>query len=110
MSWNYLLDAMLTELHNTITSDREWQRDFKASLTRHDEQIGNLLTGLRAEQDTRQKGEDKLSASHQQVTVALNQIEGTLSWLKGAAWVVGILLSMIVIPLLVNFFAAWFAK
>jgi len=79
------LRAEVANLRQEFVSGRDWQRQFQESLTRHDKQIEDLLSGLRTEQQTRQRGEDKM-------TDAVNEMKGTLSWIKGAAWVVAIMI------------------
>ncbi len=97
------LRTEVANLRNDFVSGREWQRQFQESLTRHDKQIGDLLSGLTAEQSTRQRGEDKL-------TSAVNEMKGTLSWIKGAAWVVAIMIGFfgtaIVGPLFYSYMTA----
>ncbi len=89
----------LDTMRKDIRSHDEWYNRFEQSLTRHDGQIRDLLQGLAQEKDLRTTGQDKM-------TDALNKIERTLVWLKGAAAVVALLLSAIAIPIFVN----WLSK
>ena len=88
----------LVGLRDEIRSRDEWYRRFESSLERHDSQIGELISGLKAEKEARESGQDRLSTT-------LKDIEKILSWLKGAAWVLGILGTVIGGPLLVQWLA-----
>jgi deoxycytidine triphosphate deaminase len=87
------LDAM----RNEIRSHEDWYKRFQESLDEHNDQIGQLTAGLTAEKESRSKGEDSL-------TQALHELKGTMSWLRGAAYVLLGLLAIVAIPLL----TAWF--
>jgi deoxycytidine triphosphate deaminase len=89
----------ISALRTEILSHEEWYKRFKDSLDRHDQQIGDLIKGLAAEKDAREKGEDRIGD-------AVKKIEQTLSWLKGAAWVATTLIAAIVVPVLI----AWILK
>ena len=93
------LRAELDAIRQDIQSRGEWFRRFEESLERHDKQIGQLLQGLSEEKQTRVSGEDKLGTT-------LAQIERTLSLLKGAAWVVAGLFTLVGVPIIV----AWLLK
>jgi len=95
-----------------LVSHEEWYRRFQESLDKHDGQIGELISGvntqkeaLTAEQGSRARGEDTL-------TKALNEIRQTLSWLKGAAWIVaafiGLVLAGVVAPLAYSYLSKRF--
>jgi len=90
-------------LTTDLSSHEQWYRRFEESLGRHDNQIGNLLNGLTAEKETREKGEDKL-------TEAVQEIRATFIWLKGAAWVIAGILALILFPIMTNFVSGWLAK
>ncbi len=91
--------ADLVALRDEIRSRDDWYRRFESTQVRHDGQIGELIGGLKAEKEARQSGQDRLAT-------ALGNIEKILSWLKGAAWVIGILVVLVGGPLLV----IWLAK
>ncbi len=97
------LRAQVNQLSTDISSHEQWYRRFEDSLEGHSRQIGDLLQGLTAEKDARTKGEDK-------ITEALHKLEGTLWWLKGASAVVGVIVSAVGIPILVNIVSKWLAK
>ena len=97
------LRAELEQMRSDLTSHEQWYRRFEESLGRHDDQIGELIRSLTTEKEARERGEDR-------ITDAVQELKGTLTWLKGASAVVGILLGMIVIPFLINFFSAWLTK
>jgi len=97
------LQRQVGDLRNEFISGREWQRQFQASLERHDKQIGELITGLMTEKEAREKGEDKL-------TDALNKVERTLSWLRGATWVVAVLLGFAATAIVAPLVAPYVAK
>lgn len=97
------LRTELEGLRTEIQSHDQWYRRFEESLERHDKQIGELITSLTAEKDTRRAGEDKL-------TEALHKIEGTLSWLRGAAWVVSIIISVAVVAIVIPLILPWLSK
>jgi deoxycytidine triphosphate deaminase len=78
------LRAELQGLRTEIQSRSDWYRRFEESLERHDKQIANLLDGLNAEVQARNRGEDKLSQT-------LGGLQRTLSWIRGAAWVLAAL-------------------
>ena len=89
----------LDAIRQDIQSRSEWFRRFEQSLEHHDKQIGQLLQGLSGEKEARLSGEDKLGTT-------LAKIERTLSWLKGAAWVVAGLFTLVGVPIIV----AWLLK
>ncbi len=90
-------------LRADVQSHDQWYTRFETSLERHDHQIGELITGLTAEKEARGKGEDRISE-------AVRSLDRTLYWLRGAAWVIGVILALILIPLTVQFLANWLAK
>lgn len=93
-------------IRREIDSQNEWYKRFDGVLDKHNEQIGNLLNGLSAEVKAREKGEDLLSKAISGYTTQLTSLGRTLTWLKGAAWVIGILIVCVVFPILV----IWIAK
>jgi len=93
VSMQSLVDAVqklqtdLAALRSDIQSHEEWYRRFKESLEAHNTQIGELTRSLQAESLVREQGHDKL-------TIAISSVQSTLTFLKGAAWVVGVLLGV----------------
>jgi len=81
----------LESLKTEIRSRDDWYKRFEQSLERHDKQIGDLITGLSAERETRNAGEDKL-------TEAIHKIDSALWWLKGAAYILTGLLGILGVP------------
>ena len=88
------LSQELDVLRRDIRSHEDWYKRFEKSLDTHNEQIGKLTTGLSVEKENRERGEDKLSE-------ALHGIKGTLFWLRGAAWVVAGIVSLVLIPIII---------
>lgn len=74
---------------------------FEEILERHDKQIDNLLRGLTAEKEAREKGEDKLSES-------MRTIERTFERAYGGAKVIGAIIGAILAALLA-LLIAWLA-
>ena len=101
------LRADVERLRSDMVSHEQWYQRLQGSLDHHDTQIGDLLKGLSDEIGARARGEDKISQSQERISDALRKLEVTLSWIKGAAWVVGGALALIVIPVLINFITAW---
>jgi deoxycytidine triphosphate deaminase len=89
----------LATLRTEILSHEEWYKRLKECLDRHDQQIGDLIRGLAAEKEAREKGQDV-------VAQAVMKIGQTLSWLKGAAWVATGLIALVAVPVVV----AWLLK
>jgi len=87
------LSQELESLKTEIRSHEDWYKRFEQSLDLHNDQIGKLTTGLLAEKEARSKGEDA-------ITSAINKLDGSLSWLRGAAWVLVGVVAMIAIPIL----------
>ena len=99
------LDALrneLSALRKEIDSHTLWYQKFEESLDRHDQQIGQLLGSLASEKDARERGEDKLSE-------AVRSLQNNFTFLRGASWVIGILLALIALPLLVNWVSTFLA-
>lgn len=94
------LRADVERLTTDLSSHEQWYRRFEESLGRHDSQIGELIRGLTAEKETRGKGEDKL-------TEAVQEFRNTFNWMKGAAWIIGSILALVVIPLIVAIAYNW---
>ena len=93
--------ADLESLRNEFRSREDWYKRFEHSLEQHDKQIEALIGGLNTEKDNRARGEDNLSQ-------AIQNLEKTLSWLKGAAWAALGLATIIgaLIAWLIDFFRA----
>jgi deoxycytidine triphosphate deaminase len=89
----------LRALQTEIRSHDEWYKRFEGLLEGHDRQIAELLRGLTAEKDAREKGEDKLSG-------LINRIDNKLWYVQGAAWAILTIVALIGIPVLV----AWILK
>ena len=79
-----ILREELRSLRAEIQSRSDWYKRFEENLDRHDKQIASLIDGLSAEREARKKGEDELSK-------ALGGLQRTLSWIRGAAWVLAAL-------------------
>jgi len=79
------LQDELGALRGEVRSREQWYTRFQQSLEDNSRQIGELTRDLDAEKDVRRTGEDKLSQS-------LQDVKGSLSFLKGAAWFIGIVL------------------
>jgi deoxycytidine triphosphate deaminase len=77
----------LTSLKEEIRSHEVWYQRFKESLDAHNTQIGGIATDLKAEVEVRKSG-------HDQMTKAIEGLQGALSFLKGAAWVMMIILGV----------------
>ena len=100
------LDALRFELaavRKELDSHTVWYDKFETALDRHNEQIGSLVGSLASEQDARKHGEDTISET-------VKQLQGSFTFMKGAAYVLGILLTAIAIPLLVSWISTFFAK
>jgi hypothetical protein len=82
-----VLKNQVEDLQDEIRSHLDWYNQFKSALETNSKQIGDLTKGLDAEKEVRRSGQDEL-------TKALTGVQGTLSFLKGATWVVGIVLSI----------------
>jgi deoxycytidine triphosphate deaminase len=75
------LQGELTSLKNEIRNHEDWYKRFKESLETHNQQIGKLTAELSAESQVRKSGQDDL-------TTAVQSIKDTLTFLRGAAWIV----------------------
>jgi chromosome segregation ATPase len=93
-------------IRREIDTQNDWYKRFDGILDKHNNQIGDLLNGLSSEVKARERGEDSLSKAISGYTTQLASVGKTLSWLKGAAWVLGALLVFIAFPLLV----IWISK
>lgn len=93
-------------IRREIDTQNDWYKRFDGILDKHNNQIGDLLNGLSSEVKARERGEDSLSKAILGYTTQLSSVGKTLSWLKGAAWVLGALLVFIAFPLLV----IWISK
>lgn len=120
----------LDALRNEMRSHDEWYRRFEQSLDRHDKQIGDLINGLSSEKEV-QAGQERvvdqlkkidhdldtgqeqlrkidkdLVAEREARQEQVHKLDRILTWLRGAAWVVGIILMAIAVPIAV----AWIQK
>ena len=116
----------LDTLRNEIRSHDEWYKRFEQSLDRHDKQIADLLYGLSSEKEARQAGQDRIAEQLQKIDHELDtgraqlqkidkdlggerearkdqvhKLDRILAWLRGAAWVVGAIMTVIAIPIIV---------
>ncbi len=92
------LQRDLAALREEIRSHETWYSRFKDSLEAHNKQIGDLTRDLAVESEARKSGQDTL-------TTAVSSIERTLSFLKGAAWVI-----MGLLGVGMTLFLGWIAK
>jgi hypothetical protein len=76
------LQGDLVALQGEVRSHLDWYNQFKAALETNSKQISELTGDIQAEKEVRRKGEDEL-------TKGLHEVKGSLSFLKGAAWVIG---------------------
>ncbi|HZE69347.1 MAG TPA: hypothetical protein VE135_07505 [Pyrinomonadaceae bacterium] len=93
------LQGDLERLQTEIRSHDEWYRKFEGLLEGHDRQIADLLRGLKAEVETRAKGEDKLSG-------LISKIDNKLWYVQGAAYAILTIVALVGVPVLV----AWILK
>lgn len=93
-------------IQKKMDSQNDWYKRFEGILDGHNTQIGNLIQGLNIEVKARERGEDSLSRALTGYTEQMKAIDKTMTWLKGAAWVIGGLLALIGIPVVV----AWILK
>ena len=77
----------LSTLREEVRSHETWYQRFKDLLDAHNLQIGGLASDLKSEIDVRKSGHDEL-------TRAIREMQGALSFLKGAAWVVMTILAL----------------
>jgi deoxycytidine triphosphate deaminase len=75
------LQAELVALQGEVRSHLDWYNQFKAALETNSRQIAELTGDIQAEKEVRRKGEDEL-------TKGLSEVKGSLTFLKGAAWVI----------------------
>lgn len=87
-------------LRADFQSRSDWYRRFEESLERHDKQIAKLIDGLDTEMETRKRGEDDLSK-------ALGGLQRTLSWIRGAAWILAVLVGTAVGSFGLPYFLNW---
>jgi hypothetical protein len=92
------LQTELSNLRNEMRSHEDWYKRFKDSLDAHNNQIGSLSRELASEAAVRKGGQDQL-------TEAVTSIQQTLTFLKGASWVVAIILGVAG-----TLFVAWLVK
>jgi deoxycytidine triphosphate deaminase len=79
------LQADVVALQREVRERETWYRQFQQSLEATEGQINRLSGELLKEQEVRKGGQDEL-------TKAVTSIERTLSFLRGAAWILGLLL------------------
>jgi deoxycytidine triphosphate deaminase len=79
------LQADLSALQGEVRSHLDWYNQFKSALQTNTEQIAALTKDLESEREVRRSGQDELSKG-------LQDVKGSLSFLKGAAWVIGTIL------------------
>jgi deoxycytidine triphosphate deaminase len=75
------LQGDLVALQGEVRSHLDWYNQFKAALETNSKQISELTGDIQAESEVRRKGEDEL-------TRGLHEVKGSLTFLKGAAWVI----------------------
>jgi deoxycytidine triphosphate deaminase len=79
------LQGDLVALQSEVRSHLDWYNQFKGALEANSRQISELTKDIDTEKEVRRSGEDKL-------TTGLQDVKGSLTFLKGAAWVlIGIL-------------------
>jgi len=100
------LQGQIDAVRREIESHSEWYKRFEGILERHSTQIGDLIRGLDIEVKAREKGEDTISRALAAYTDQLKSIERVLTFLKGAAWVLGGLIALGALPIIV----AWALK
>jgi deoxycytidine triphosphate deaminase len=100
------LEKNFSQLKSDIRSHDDWYKEFERISSDHEKKIGELLRGLTTEKESRQQGEDKLSNLISKIDEKIAPISNNLTFLKGAAWVTGGLIALLLIPLLVS----WFSK
>jgi deoxycytidine triphosphate deaminase len=100
------LENDLRALRDEVAKHTRWEE----TLDRHDKQIDNLLAGLTAEKEAREKGEDKLSQGLDKVSDSLRTIERSFLRAQGGAkvvfWLLGIV-TAIAVGLGVAFAKGW---
>jgi len=79
------LHEELGALRTEVRSREQWYTRFEQSLENTSGQISELTRDLDAEKEVRRRGEDKLAEG-------LQDLKGSLSFLKGAAWFIGVLI------------------
>ena len=92
------IQTELQSLRSEIRSHEDWYQRFKDSLDTHNNQIGSLSRDLETEREVRKSGQDTLST-------AVSGIERSLTFLRGAAWVV-----MVILGTGTTLFLAWLAS
>ena len=77
------IQNQIDALRKNIDSQNEWYKRFDGILDKHNNQIGNLLSGLSSEVKAREKGEDSLSKALLSYSKQLESVGSTLTWLRG---------------------------
>jgi deoxycytidine triphosphate deaminase len=95
------LQNQIDALRKEIKSQNDWYERFEGILDRHNTQIGELLKGLDTEVKAREKGEDALSHAISGYTDQMRAVDRTLTFLKGAAYVIVGLLGCVGAPIIV---------
>jgi deoxycytidine triphosphate deaminase len=85
------LEAELVAVRSEVAKHHR----FEEVLERHDKQIDKILTGLEAEKVAREKGEDKLSQS-------MEDIQKTFHRIMGGAVVLAGIFTLILLPLIID--------
>jgi dCTP deaminase len=76
------LQGDLTSLQTEVRSHLDWYNQFKTSLETNSRQISELTKDINSEKEVRRSGQDEL-------TKGLHAVEGSLNFLRGAAWIIG---------------------
>ena len=97
------IQTQVDAIRRDIDSQNQWYKRFETILDKHNNQIGSLIQGLAIEVKAREKGEDSLSHAISDYTLQIKSIEKTLTWLKGAAWVICALLGFVGLPIMVAY-------
>lgn len=101
------VETSLNTLKSDIRSHDLWYKEFERISSDHEKKIGELLEGLTTEKESRQKGEDKLSDLIAKIDEKILPISSSLTFLRGAAWVIGGLVALVAIPLFVALILKW---
>ncbi|MCX5904964.1 MAG: hypothetical protein NTV89_16175 [Proteobacteria bacterium] len=102
------MQGQIDFIRRELDSQNAWYKKFEDVLDNHNNQIGNLLAGLSAEVTARERGEDSLSKAISGYTNQLASVDKTLTWLKGASWVIGTLLTLFIIPIVIALILKFF--
>jgi deoxycytidine triphosphate deaminase len=78
------LERRFDEIYRTVSSHENWTRRFEEYLDSHNTQIGKITKGLEDEITARLAGQNQL-------TEAINSIKNNFAFLRGVAWILGIM-------------------